>query len=184
MHVAAGESATVMRHPRWILFASLSWLVLDAPAVPAQARFEVLRHDPIARTPHVTVVTVRDTHTSKCYVLFTAAPESASAPAAKPVNPTLEEPPRRTRIQPPDPQQWATMPFATPSPGLPTGGWEQLAESIRLAFVHPSTAQALAAPLADVLARLDERLGRIEHLLVKSLEARSLAAVPVPCGSP
>ncbi len=47
----------------------LAGIVVAPTSTRAQARFELLSRDTLARTPDVTVVTIRDRRTSNCYAL-------------------------------------------------------------------------------------------------------------------
>jgi hypothetical protein len=163
-------------------------LLAAAPILRAQNRFEILSRDTIAQAD-VTIDTVRDRRTSTCYALFSATQGSSIARAlgtAGTIVPRIVESGRASHEEPvdtraPDPQSFATMPWATQTPGTPTGGWEHLAESMRRALVDPSTARALSAPLHDALISLDDRLRHIESLLQQIEEARTFAVWPVPC---
>lgn len=167
----------------------------------AQGRFELLTHDAISQVPGLNIYTIRDTQRSACYTLFvieqsasigrqSAAP-SATSPAPRPAEPQSlpSISPSRDDSRPspddraPAPSQWATLPWTAPTPGMLTGGWEYLAESMRRALVDPTTAKALAEPLDGKLTGLDERLGRIELLLQNLGASRSFAVWPVSCES-
>src|SRR5262245_26274207 len=61
-----------------------------------------------------------------------------------------------------DTYPWGTIPWAAAYPGVATGGWGPMAESMRRALVDPSTVEAVSAPLLSALSELDDRLRRLE----------------------
>jgi hypothetical protein len=176
---------------------AVALLVLVGPrARPAfaQGRFELLSRDSLAQMPEVTIDTIRDRQTSTCYAVFIGGQAPSVGPLTAPagaVPPAVVEDwgpiVATTGVRPgestSDVHSWATLPGASTYPGLPTGGWELLAESVRRALVDPSTVKALSAPLHDALTGLDERLRRLEMLLQKVDASRTVAAWRVSCNA-
>lgn len=192
-----------VRSSRGVIVRSLLLcLVVVGPelTVRAQGRFELLTHDVISQVPGLSIYTIRDKQRSVCYALFTMersasgqpAPLAVPSPPPPPPPADLQSPPSisqsRDAARPagdraPAASQWATLPWTTPTPGMPTGGWEYLAESMRRALVDPTTAKALAEPLDGKLTGLDQRLGRIELLLQNTGASPRFAVWPVSCES-
>src|SRR5262245_9752175 len=76
---------------------------------------------------------------------------------------------------------WGTSPWAVAYPGVETGGWGAMAESVRRALVDPSTVEAMSAPLLSALTELDDRLRRLE-LQRQTIDAsRTVTVWPVSC---
>ena len=185
-----------VRSWRWVLTGALSMLatVGEAASTPqAQTRFELLGGAAVVNLPDVGVYTIRDRQTASCYALFIGSQSalSGSLPAAagkavprSPEDVPAPKPPAdnsRALTDRPNSQYWATIPWMTTTPGVQTGGWENLAESIRLALIDPSTAKALSAPLLDALSDFNERFRRLEALLQNIEALRSFAVWPVSC---
>jgi hypothetical protein len=83
-----------------LIFAGI---VVAPTSTRAQARFELLSRDTLARTPDVTVVTIRDRRTSNCYALLIGGQGPAFGPPTAPVaGPTVLGPIVEV-IQPPPP---------------------------------------------------------------------------------
>jgi hypothetical protein len=78
---------------------------------------------------------------------------------------------------------WGTIPWAAANPGMQTGGWELMAESVRRALVDPSTVQAMSAPLLSALTELDDRMRRLELLMQTVDASRTVAVWPVSCAA-
>jgi hypothetical protein len=178
------------------LLVALVALVSPWRAVHAQEnRFELLSRDAVAQMPEVTIDTIRDKRTFTCYAIFNSSQRGAVGPAVgtagqivprvidtpQALRGTREDTADAARDRTADPQQWATIPWSAQAPGMPTGGWEQLAESMRRALVDPATARALSAPMRDALTNLDERLRRLESLLEQIAASRTFAIWPVSC---
>jgi hypothetical protein len=185
-----------VRSLRWVLAGVLSMMaarVAAAPASQGQARFELLGGGAIVHMPDVSVYTIRDRQTANCYALFIGnqaalggalSAAAGRGPAKSPEDVPASKPAAdnsRALTDRPNPQYWATIPWMTTTPGAQTGGWEYLAESVRLALVDPSTVKALSAPLRDALSDLDDRLRRLEALLQNIEASRSYAVWPVSC---
>lgn len=153
-------------------------VVAAASSVEAQTRFKVVTRSAVSDLGGLNIYTIRDEQLSACYLLFVmeqpaaSRPDQLAAPAEAPAAPD-----RKSQ----DPQKWATRSWNTQTPGEPSGGWEQLAESMRLALVDPATADALAEPVSTKLSDVSERLGRIEQLLKNFGGLQRLAVLPVSC---
>jgi hypothetical protein len=100
-------------------------IVVAPTSTRAQARFELLSRDTLARTPNVTVVTIRDRRTANCYALLiggqgpAAGPLTAAVAAPTVLGPIVEV------IQPPPPPATAygSAGSITPWPAGYPGLW-------------------------------------------------------------
>jgi len=82
-----------------------------------------------------------------------------------------------------DAYPWGTIPWAAAYPGVETGGWGPMAESMRRALVDPSTVDAMSAPLLSALGELDDRLRRLELQRQTSDASRTVTVWPVSCAA-
>jgi hypothetical protein len=175
------------RSSSWIMTAALSIglaAVQSGRAAGAEGRFELVSRETLPELPELTVYTIRDRRAAACYTLFVssgASPFDVRHEAWPARQPPVEDLPRPPSERAPEPRDWATLPWTSPVPGMMTGGWEYLAESMRLALTDPGTARALSAPLDDKLYSLDERLSQLTSLLQRALLARNFAVWPVSC---
>ncbi len=78
---------------------------------------------------------------------------------------------------------WGTIPWAAAYPGVQTGGWGPMAESVRRALVDLSTVQAMSGPLLSALTELDDRLRGLELQRQTSDASRSVTVWPVSCAA-
>jgi len=105
-----------------LIFAGI---VVAPTSTRAQARFELLSRDTLARTPDVTVVTIRDRRTSNCYALFIGGQGPAVGPLTSPVAAPTVLGPIVAVTQPPPPPATAYGSAAsiTPWPAGYPGLW-------------------------------------------------------------
>jgi hypothetical protein len=186
----------------------LSGNVVAPTSTRAQARFELLSRDILARTPDVTVVTIRDRGTSNCYAVFIGSQGPAVGPLTAPVAASTELSPTElapivvvTQPPPPPAAAYGSAGSITPWPvGYPglwgspgsistwgPSGVNTAQPTTRPGMPpgsigpDPATVQAVSAALQATLSNFDDRLRRLESMLQSAAASRTVAIWPVSC---
>lgn len=114
--------------------------------------------------------------------MLRAVRDGAAESTALPLAPTANVP-SVDRVASAPADSATSQPPAGVTPGTTlTGGWEDLAESVRLAMIHPSTTSVLVELVTDRLTEVSQKLDLVTRLLTNLAALPRVAILPVACG--